>query len=1118
MPETDNYTLLLRKLDEFIRKYYRNQLIRGAIYFIAVFILFYLLVTITEYFARFGTITRTILFYAYFLINALILWNLVIIPLFKLFRFGKIISHEEAARIIGYHFPEVSDKLLNTLQLKKIVADEEQIAGLVNASINQKIDKLRPVPFKSAIDLKKNLHYLRYAIPPLVILILLFIAAPNVITEPTTRIINYDEAFAKPAPFTITVLNNKLEAFQQDDYKLEVKVEGETLPAEVFIDMNDYTYKLERKSPIRFEYTFRNLQESKKFSLVAAQVRTAVYELKVLPKPIVLNFEASMKYPAYTGKKNEVLDNTGDLVIPAGTSVTWKFFTRDTKQLIFRLGNITNELDNNSSNAFSFNKRFLKSSLYSVIPVNEYMQSRDSLVYSVSVIPDAYPFIQVDQVQDSVLDKRQYFRGIIKDDYGFKRLTFNYTIIPDGKADSIKATEKVMELPISLTATQQQFFHALDMDSLELQPGDQVIYHFEIWDNDAVNGSKRSKSQEMVFKAPTMDEIEKKTDQDNEKIKDDMENSIREAKELQKKADELSRKLVEKETIDWQDKQQIQQLLDQQKQFQDKIEKIQKENRDKALQEQQYKKVDEELIRKQKQLEDLFEQVMTPEMKKMFEELQKLLDQADKDKINQLLQKMKDNNEDVEKQLDRNLELFKQLAFEKQLQETIDKLNELAKKQEELSDKSDEKKADSEKLKEEQDKLNKEFEDLRKQMDDLAAKNKDLEEPNKMENTDPQEEEIKQNMDQSSDDLDNGKPGKASKSQKSASDKMKKLSEQLSQMQSDMYSEDLGENIETLREILENLLQISFDQENLIKSTVSTSTLDPQYIKLIQEQKQIKDDLVMVEDSLWALSKRQASIEPYVTRNIDDINSHVGKSIDNLNDRMKNEAGSNQQYVMTSVNNLALLLSEALQQMEQAMQMQSSGQCKKGNPKPGKGSASMKSISQMQKQLGEQIKKMKESMGKGQKGSNPDKNGATSEQFVKLAAQQEAIRQMMQSYEDQMKEQGMGNDGDLKDLKDQMDKNETELVNKLITQQMMERLKDIEVRLLKHEKAELQRGQEEKRESSEPKNLILSNPEGFSEYNKLKSKEVELLRTVPPNLRPFYKSKVNEYFYNFEMK
>ena len=36
MANTDNYRLLIQKLDHFIRKYYANQIIRGTLYSVAL--------------------------------------------------------------------------------------------------------------------------------------------------------------------------------------------------------------------------------------------------------------------------------------------------------------------------------------------------------------------------------------------------------------------------------------------------------------------------------------------------------------------------------------------------------------------------------------------------------------------------------------------------------------------------------------------------------------------------------------------------------------------------------------------------------------------------------------------------------------------------------------------------------------------------------------------------------------------------------------------------------------------------------------------------------------------------------------------------------------------------
>ena len=111
--------MLIGKLDEFIRKYYKNRMIRGLIYSVALVLGFYLLVIFLEFLGEFGRGMRTFLFWSFVLSSGFILGRFFLIPLFKLFRFGKTISHEQASRIIGEHFPNVKDKLLNTLQLKE---------------------------------------------------------------------------------------------------------------------------------------------------------------------------------------------------------------------------------------------------------------------------------------------------------------------------------------------------------------------------------------------------------------------------------------------------------------------------------------------------------------------------------------------------------------------------------------------------------------------------------------------------------------------------------------------------------------------------------------------------------------------------------------------------------------------------------------------------------------------------------------------------------------------------------------------------------------------------------------------------------------------------------------
>ncbi len=1123
---TDNYTVLIQKLDEFIRKYYKNRLIRGLIYFVTALLAFFLVTNSIEYFANLEPLARTILFYSYILINLFILYRFVLIPLFKLYRIGKLISHEEASRIIGTHFTSVRDRLLNTLQLRKMQDFNPENAGLIEASINQRINELRPVPFSSAIDLRQNRKYFRFVFPPLIILLIILIAAPSFITEPTTRLIHHQVYYEKKAPFEISVLNRDLTAIQQEDFHLDIKVSGDEVPDILYIELDNARFNLSKENNALWHYHFKNLQNSLTFQIVSEDYKTREYTLKVLPKPIVLNFGIDLIYPRYLRKENEKLENTGDLIVPCGTQIVWKFYTRDTREMMLRIGDKVQKLGQGGSNAFTYTQTVLKGMNYSVTSFNEYLKNQDSLSFTINVIPDAFPQIDVEEMKDSVFENRLYFKGQVRDDYGLSKLTFNYKILTQDTLSS-KPVLQTDTLSLSPLVNQQSFYHFFDLLAVKIPAGAGVEYYFEIWDNDGINGSKSTRSQKMFIKAPSRDELAEKADKASDKLKEEMEEAQRQAKSLKKEIEDLNKKLFEKKEINWQEKKQIENLMKKQEALQNKLEQINEQKKSNEQREQQFNEQQERILEKQEQLQNLFEQALSEEMKKMMEDLRKMLEDVDKNKVNDMLDKMEMSTEDLEKQLDRNLELYKQLEFEKKLEDAVQKIDELKKEQEELADETA-KDGDSKELEKKQDDLNKEFDKLSKEMEDLKKLNESMEEPNQMPETGEQQKDIKEDMKNSSESLKSKKNKKASQSQKSAAQKMDQMSQQMKNMQEQMEGEDKEEDMGDLREIIENLIQVSFDQEALMGKVNKVRTYDPKYVAMIQDQKNLKDNLKMIEDSLFALSKRQASIKPIVNKEISEINDNIEKALTEMTERRVNIAAQKQQYAMTGMNNLALLLQEAMQQMQQQMQQQANGKGK-GSSSCGKGGSggekmSFKKMQSMQEQLGKNMEKMKEQLK--QQGNKPKPGGkggqgqggepSMSEQMARMAAQQEGIRKQLQEMRDEMAKEGKGNDGNLNNMIQNMELNETDIVNKNITNQTLMRQKEILTRLLESEKAMRQREQEERRESTEAKNQNFGNPKDFFEYNKIKNRETELLKTVPPSLKPFYKNKVSTYFYNFQ--
>jgi len=1109
----DNYQILINKLDSFIRKYYKNQIIRGLIYSITALLLFFITIALFEYFAWMGTAARTGIFYFYLIISLLIVSKLIIVPVLKLFRIGKIISHRQAAQIIGMHFGNVEDKLLNTLQLKELSDNNPTQADLIRASIDQKISGLRPVPFSNAIDFRSNKKYLKFAIPPTLVIVGFLLAAPSIITEPTARIINHKTYYEKEAPFRFILENDILEAIQNDNFTLNLLVEGESVPESVTVIIGNNAVRMRKKSNVSFTHTLRNLQNDETFSFEANGFKSDKYNLRVLPRPIILSFETELQYPSYTAKTNEVLKNTGDLTVPEGSKIKWIFNTVDTDEILMRFRDTLVKIQVGKASEFRFQDQFFKSKAYSIVTKNSHITGADSMQFAVNVVPDTYPTINIEEFRDSTSLERLYFRGLIKDDYGFKRLGFYHRL---SKNDREPQNSQFLALQKGLT--QQQFFHFFDLSSLNLKPGDEVEYYFEVWDNDEINGSKSTRSHKMFFKTPTLQEIEENVELARQEIKSDMQSVLRDLKLMQREIDDLNRNLFEKQTLNWQDKLQIEDLLNRHKSIQKKIEEFQDRNEQKMDDQQKLGEIDDELLKKQLELQKMMEDLLTDEMKAMIDEIQKLLDELDKDKVSEMMEQLKMDNKSLEESLDRSLELFKQFEFEQKLQQTIDKLKELSKEQEELAQETSQQKdgESDDALKEKQDTLNEKFNQLRKDLEDLEQKNQELENPNQMEDTSADQEGIQESMDESSENLEQNQNSKASESQKDASQKMEQLSQKLQQMMDSMMMEQLGEDIKTLREILENLIQISFDQEGLMEVYNDVSTGDPKYPLTMREQQNIRDNMIVIEDSLKALAKRQIMIKPFVMKELEAIYKNIDESLSQMENRRKGAALVNQQLSMTSMNNLALLLGESLEQMQQQMMsMQSSASGQSSCPNPGNqgGSQKMNSMRGLQEQLNKQLQELRD----GQQQGAPGKQGQSmSEQLARMAAEQSAIRKMMEQFRDQLKEEGRFSDGNINKMIQDMEETEKDIVNNRISRQTLERQQEILTRLLQSEKAERQREEDQQRESQEARDPKLSTPEELPDFFKMKNRELELLKTLPPSLKPYYKERVTEYFFKFE--
>jgi hypothetical protein len=147
MGQSGNYHLLIQRLDAFTRRYYLNKLIRGSLITVGAVLAVFLAYNLLENQFYFSSGVRLFLLTSFIALSLACLGYFVALPLAQYYKLGKIISHDQAATIIGNHFTNIQDKLLNILQLKRQADHMDGSVDLLLAGIDQKTKEIDLVPF-----------------------------------------------------------------------------------------------------------------------------------------------------------------------------------------------------------------------------------------------------------------------------------------------------------------------------------------------------------------------------------------------------------------------------------------------------------------------------------------------------------------------------------------------------------------------------------------------------------------------------------------------------------------------------------------------------------------------------------------------------------------------------------------------------------------------------------------------------------------------------------------------------------------------------------------------------------------------------------------------------------
>ena len=1094
----DSKAIIFNKLELFIKKFYTNELIKGVIFFIGLGLIYFLFTIFVEYFLWLKPMGRTILFWAFVDVEVFLLFRFILFPIFKLFKLQKGLDYREASTIIGNHFTEVSDKLVNFLQL----SNDSNQSELLLASIEQKANTLRPIPFGSAINFNTNRKYLPLAIIPILFFALFYLSGNStILSQSLNRVVHYNAAFLPPAPFQFVILNANLQTEQNKDFILRIKTQGKIIPEKAMIFIGDESYFMESLNPGEFQFTIKQPLANIDFHIEANAISSPDYELKIVEVPTIANFEMQLNFPSYLNRKPELIKGTGNAIIPEGTRVTWKINTQATQSIVWK--DLTSRFSfSKTENNFMLSKNISQNTEYQVLTSNARVNNYEKLNYQLSVIKDQFPTINVNNVPDSLKVRNNYLLGNISDDYGLFKLQVVY--YAKNEPQTIKRGNIAVKSGIN-----DQFIFAFP-SSLPVEQGISYEYYFEVFDNDVIHNHKSTKSSVFSNRIGTDEE---KADQDLQEQNNNI-NSLEKSLKNQDKQlldlEKLQNSAKEKETLEFKDQQKIEDFIKRQNQ-QDKLMKEFAEKMKDNLDKSKINKKDEFKEDLQKRLENVDKDL--EKNKKLLDELKELNDKIKQEDLMDKMDKFKQNAKNQTKSLEQLVELTKRYYVKKKAEQLKDKLEKLSNNQDELSNK------DKENNLKNQEEINFDFDKIQEELKDLNKENKELKSPMDIPENKEEQKSIDDDLKKATDELQKEKKNSAKPKQKSASKKMKEMAQKMGQGMEGAATEQLEEDIAMLRQILDNLLAFSFSQEDLMSNFKSSRIGSPAFNKYLKTQQDLKTQFKHIDDSLFTMSLRNPKLGENITKEIGNAQYNIDKSLEALADAQIPKGLSHQQYSVSSANKLADILTEILNSMQ--MSLANPGE---GKPKPGKGDGmQLPDIIKKQEGLGNKMKegiKKGQKLGKGEEGtkgkdakksapygeSGEDGEG-NAEAIMEIYKEQKQLREALQN---ELDKQGIGGNG--QNTLEQMKQIEKQLLNKGFKNETLQKMLNLKQELLKLNTAIQQQGQENKRQSETNKKEFQNQsnvlPPALLEY--LNSIEILNRQSLP--LRSNFNQKVQDYF------
>ncbi len=1080
---------VVSQLKSYHRLFYRNEVIKGLLFSLLSIACLGSIFILIEYFAWLSSPLRGILYYLFLSASAFLLVSHCFTPIVKWTKKISPADLEFMAKKLGKFFDKPhQDELINILQLQSDSIHKVN-SPLLEAAITQKVHQLSSYKFVDFIDHTSHRKTLYGLIFLFALLVFFDYLNPQYIRKPTLRIVNYTFQYPKVLPFQFLILNKSLDVVAGEPFTIQVQLIGKNLPSDVYFVSQGSRMKMDKELESNvFSFTLPPIASPQMFQFEAAGNFSEPQTIQVIHRPGIEKTIITIEFPAYIHRPTEKLSQLLPLQIPEGSKVYWDISTNDVKKASILLGQKPPKIDFKKNMLFTnyeFSTQFFENSSYQIHLSNEHFDSQKTSVFRIDVIKDQYPKIETQVIEDTLYYRFLIFKGVANDDYGLNQVALKYQIRGDKEANW--ESQFVRNLVVPAGKREVDFGFLVGLDSLKLRPGAQLRYYFEVTDYDGIHGPKKMKTQQQIWEFPESKQLSKKSDDRFLELEKNISSSIQKAQEIKKElTDAMNRLKLGKDL----NNKMLEEVLAKEKELKKALDVL-KDQQEKWMGQQfSFQKPTDLWIQKMENLQKLIDQIQTSDLTKGTDDLFKNLQNELPSNWQKNLEQKQSLNKNREKELQRLEQFYKDLKIDKMMEESIQDLNELSQKQSKLAEEPNTNQAA-------QKEINQEFKEQEKAIDNLEKEmNLDSKE------FDSLEEEIEKSMNNAEELMENKSTNKAKSAQKKSAEGLKKLAKKLEDKRMSEESNALDLEVNQLRLLLDNLLQISFEQERVMLDFRRLREGSPALKSASQRQNKIAETAFILEDSLISLGKKVMPLSQLITRETTEMHNRLNEAANMMKERKWSLVQARQQQSMASINKLAVMLSDLLQQMQNQQTQMKPGKKGKGKQKPqGSWAARQQKLNQKARE------------------SRSDKQGPMSEDMIKIAQEQARLRQELEEkLQDIQGRPGSDNlEKSLKDLIKNMEKNETDFVNKRLNQELQNRQDLMLPILLESEKALKEQGEDPKKESKNAfEKFRESPPPNLLPYLKKLEENRSLYQRKPVDLTPSYQEKVLRYLNQFK--